>query len=141
MEEEQAAWTLGASRLQTFFRITLPLCRPALAALALLGWLRHERTRTTTAGRAVIPPQVASAVVRLSPLSREPGRQCEERLLARLVATAFTQRRKTLRNALATYFGAADFTALGIDPGARPEELSVEDFVRATQYLASRPGR
>ena len=87
------------------------------------------------------PPQVASAVVRLSPLSREPGRQCEERLLARLVATAFTQRRKTLRNALATYFGAADFTALGIDPGARPEELSVEDFVRATQYLASRPGR
>lgn len=85
------------------------------------------------------PPKVESAVVRLTPLSREPGQQCEERLLARLVASAFTQRRKTLRNALANYFGAGDFAALGIDPGARPEQLSVEDFVRATRYLASRP--
>ena len=87
------------------------------------------------------PPKVESAVVRLSPLSRQPGQQCEERLLARLVASAFMQRRKTLRNALVNYFSAGDFTALGIDPGARPEQLSVEDFVKATRYLASRPGR
>ncbi|MGQ0751065.1 MAG: 16S rRNA (adenine(1518)-N(6)/adenine(1519)-N(6))-dimethyltransferase RsmA [Betaproteobacteria bacterium] len=86
------------------------------------------------------PPKVASAIVRLTP-RRASTPPCDERLLARLVASAFTQRRKTLRNALADYFDAGDFTALGIDPGARAEQLPVEDFVRAARYLASRPAR
>ncbi len=37
---EQMAYTLGASRLRTFFRITLPLAAPAVTAGAALCWAR-----------------------------------------------------------------------------------------------------
>lgn len=79
-------------------------------------------------------PKVESAVVRLLP--REPGTACDEVLLAQLVAAAFAQRRKTLRNTLKEFFDAKDFAALGLDPGARAQNLSVADFVGATNYLA-----
>jgi 16S rRNA (adenine1518-N6/adenine1519-N6)-dimethyltransferase len=73
-------------------------------------------------------------VVRLLP--RKPGTACDEALLAQLVAAAFAQRRKTLRNTLKGVFDAEDFAALGLDPGARAQNLSVADFVGATNYLA-----
>lgn len=81
-------------------------------------------------------PKVASAVVRLLP--REPEVACDEALFAKLVAGAFAQRRKTLRNTLKGIFDAEDFAALGLDPVARAETLSVADFARATNYLAGK---
>jgi 16S rRNA (adenine1518-N6/adenine1519-N6)-dimethyltransferase len=99
-----------------------------------------EQVLVVPAGAFRPPPRVESAVVRLTP-RREPALPCDERLFGELVARAFTQRRKTLRNALADYFSSGDFSALGLDPGARAEQLSVEDYVRAARYLASRADR
>jgi len=81
-------------------------------------------------------PKVESAVVRMLP--RRPESACDAAVLAHVVAKAFGQRRKTLRNALKGVFDAADFAALGIDPGARAENLAVADFVRAANYLAGK---
>jgi 16S rRNA (adenine1518-N6/adenine1519-N6)-dimethyltransferase len=97
-----------------------------------------ERVLSVPAEAFRPPPKVESAVVRLAPLTRHVAEQCDERLLARLVARAFMQRRKTLRNALGDYLQEKDFAALGIDPGARAEQLAVADFVRAARYVASR---
>ncbi len=71
------------------------------------------------------PPKVESAVVRLVPLAQKPA--CDEQRLAEIVRRAFSARRKTLRNALG--LDAADFAALRIDPGLRPENLSPGDYV------------
>jgi 16S rRNA (adenine1518-N6/adenine1519-N6)-dimethyltransferase len=49
---------------------------------------------------------------------------------ARIVAAAFGQRRKTLRNALRSICTADTLERLGFDPGARGETLGVADFAR-----------
>ncbi len=55
-----------------------------------------------------------------------------------MVAAAFAQRRKTLRNAVSALADAAALEAAGIDPGARGETLAVADFVRLANHLATR---
>jgi 16S rRNA (adenine1518-N6/adenine1519-N6)-dimethyltransferase len=81
------------------------------------------------------PPDVMSAVVRLDPLPPGTYDIIDERGLSTLVATAFMQRRKTLRNSLKKVVEPADFQALGIDAGVRPEQVSIADYVRLSNHL------
>lgn len=86
---------------------------------------------------AFVPrPKVDSAIVRLMPHERLPHRARDEALLFDLVREAFGQRRKTLRNNLKGRIGAEALSELGIDPGRRPQTLSVEEFVRIANRLA-----
>jgi 16S rRNA (adenine1518-N6/adenine1519-N6)-dimethyltransferase len=82
-------------------------------------------------------PKVDSAVVRLVPLGEAKPRLADAALFARVVAAAFGQRRKTLRNALAGICEAPALAAAGIDPRARGETLAVADFVRLANALAT----
>jgi 16S rRNA (adenine1518-N6/adenine1519-N6)-dimethyltransferase len=82
------------------------------------------------------PPKVESAVVRLIPKTPAEIVPLDEALFARVVATAFSQRRKTLRNTLGGLMQAADFAALGIDPGKRAEALTVADYEAITRRFA-----
>jgi len=74
------------------------------------------------------PPRVESAFVRLVPYEHPPVRVTDEAVFEQLVRRAFAQRRKTLRNALREMFEAEEISALGIDPTARAETLSISDF-------------
>ena len=77
------------------------------------------------------PPKVTSSVVRLVP--RLPGAdEPDFAAMERVVAAAFGQRRKMLRAALRGFAKdpVALLAAAGIDPTARAEELTVEDFRR-----------
>jgi 16S rRNA (adenine1518-N6/adenine1519-N6)-dimethyltransferase len=79
------------------------------------------------------PPKVWSAFVRLVPretcavVVRDPSRFSE------IVRRAFAQRRKTLRNSLRGVLDPRQIEALGIDPGARPETLSLEAFAALSE--------
>ena len=83
------------------------------------------------------PPQVDSAVVRLVPRAAESIGIVDRALFAHVVRDAFGQRRKTLRNALSALCGDADFSAAGVRPSARAEELAVAEFVELANVLAS----
>ena len=72
------------------------------------------------------PPKVWSTVARLH-MRAEPAFAVDARY-GRVVQAAFSQRRKTLRNALRQELDAATIEACGIDPGARAETLTPAEF-------------
>lgn len=80
-------------------------------------------------------PKVQSAIVRLVPHQALPHVASNYNLLDRLVVAAFSQRRKTLRNTLRDWLSGEQFEYLGIDPSARAETLSVQQFVAMANLL------
>jgi 16S rRNA (adenine1518-N6/adenine1519-N6)-dimethyltransferase len=83
-------------------------------------------------------PEVESAFVRMIPHRPLPHPARDEARLEAVVAAAFAQRRKTLRNTLGRHFSSADFARLGIDPGLRAQNLDVAAFVRLADDAVAR---
>src|SRR5262249_43715419 len=102
---------------------------PAYGRLSVMLQVRFriERQFIVPAGAFRPAPKVDSAVARLTPLRADRPRLVDEALFARIVAAAFGQRRKTLRNALKTLASEDQLERAGIAPGARGETLSVAD--------------
>ncbi|WP_291992181.1 16S rRNA (adenine(1518)-N(6)/adenine(1519)-N(6))-dimethyltransferase RsmA [Candidatus Accumulibacter sp. ACC003] len=75
-------------------------------------------------------PRVYSAMVRLIPRRPEELLAVDEKYLSTLVALAFGQRRKMVRNSLKSLLNDEQLAALGVSPTVRAEELSVDDYVR-----------
>ncbi|MDR0528502.1 MAG: 16S rRNA (adenine(1518)-N(6)/adenine(1519)-N(6))-dimethyltransferase RsmA [Zoogloeaceae bacterium] len=86
-------------------------------------------------------PKVSSAVARLIPKPAEALAARDEVMFARLVADAFSQRRKMLRNALKAWFSDQDWARVGVDPEVRAETLAAEEFVRLANDAAERGAR
>ncbi len=81
------------------------------------------------------PPAVTSSIVRLYALPPDAHLPGDPRRLASILASAFGQRRKTLRNSLAGVADEAALEAVGIDPAARAETVPVDAWIRLTDSL------
>ncbi len=112
----------------------------AYGRLSVALQYRFEMEKVLDVGPEAFYPQpkVDSAVVRMLPRAVRDPLAFDEALFARVTTAAFSQRRKTLRNTLRDVLEAADFEALGIDPGARAETLSVSDFVGIANRVSER---
>jgi 16S rRNA (adenine1518-N6/adenine1519-N6)-dimethyltransferase len=88
------------------------------------------------------PPKVTSAVFRLTPFKEKPLVAQDEKLFSLIVRETFNHRRKTLRAifksvSLLPTLSEDDFHDIGINPQARPETLTVADFVRLADKVVS----
>jgi 16S rRNA (adenine1518-N6/adenine1519-N6)-dimethyltransferase len=83
-------------------------------------------------------PKVESAFLRLLPYRPLPFPLDDPPLHGRIVAAAFSQRRKTLRNALSNLMDPGMLEGVGIDPGRRAETLEVADFARLANAATGR---
>ena len=120
------------------------VARPGSGAYGRLSVLAQHRAHvsieTVLPARAFTPPpKVDSAVVRLVPKEADPS--VPVKLLERVTAAAFGQRRKMLRQSLKGLPGGLQaLDRLGIDPTRRAETLNVSDFVAIARALREAPG-
>ena len=78
-------------------------------------------------------PKVHSMVVRLTPDSRY--RILRPDVFERVVRQAFSQRRKTIANALRGLADREQITTAGIDPTLRPEQIPVAAYLHLSENL------
>ncbi len=86
------------------------------------------------------PPKVDSAIVRLVPKVLSEADRALLPVFSDVTRRAFGQRRKTLRNSLKGLLDAEAIEAAGIDPGARAETLSVEQFRKLAEEVEGEGG-
>lgn len=78
-------------------------------------------------------PKVDSAILQIIRKPSPP--EVNYANFSRLIQTAFQHRRKMLRKSLNTLIPVTNFSIAGISPQARPEELSVADWVKLAKTL------
>jgi len=80
-------------------------------------------------------PKVMSSIVRLMPYQKPPVEIEHISKLNKVVTTAFSQRRKTLRNSLKKLITEEQIVALDIDPTLRAESISLAEFARLSYLI------
>ncbi len=112
-------------------RLAAPPATKVYGRLSVIAqyYCRIERLFEVDAASFTPPPKVDSAFVGLTARHRE---SCDVDALGRILRMGFAQRRKVLANALKPL--PVDWPALGIDPGARAENLSVQDWVAIANH-------
>jgi 16S rRNA (adenine1518-N6/adenine1519-N6)-dimethyltransferase len=103
----------------------------------LAPWVRVEPLFDIGTGAFSPPPKVVSTFFALRAHERAPFEFGDRAAYARVVAAAFAQRRKTLRNSLGGLLAPAQIAAAGVDPAARPETLSPAQFAALARELAA----
>ena len=92
---------------------------------------------TVPPGAFVPPPKVESAVVRLTPHTRPVVDVKDVSILENVTANAFNQRRKTIRNSLSSLVSEQQLISLDINPTLRAENLTLEQFARIANVVAT----
>lgn len=114
-------------------------------SMSIFVQFHHEVEMVAHVSRNVFlpPPEVSSAVVRLTPRTQPPVEVPNEQVFFEVVHCAFGKRRKTLLNSLSGCHAlglakedvARVLEETGIDPSLRAERLSLEDFARIARAL------
>jgi 16S rRNA (adenine1518-N6/adenine1519-N6)-dimethyltransferase len=94
-----------------------------------------EKLFSVPSGAFTPAPKVTSAVVKISPKKLISPEIKSFVLFEKIVRQAFSQRRKTLRNALRDQVQLSCLETLSISPTARPGNLSVNDYINIANHV------
>ncbi len=80
-------------------------------------------------------PKVTSQIIRLTPKTTIEHKATNIEQLSSVVKTAFSQRRKTIKNTLKNIADLSILESAGISPSARPETISVDQYVTLSNAM------
>ena len=80
-------------------------------------------------------PKVMSAIIKLIPHAKPPVEIDDITILNKVVTSAFSQRRKTIRNSLKKLLTEEQIIALDIDPTLRAEAISLAEFALLSRHI------
>lgn len=105
-----------------------------ILSIFIQAWYKVEYLFTVHEHVFNPPPKVKSAVIRMT-RNETTHLGCDEKLFRQIVKTTFNQRRKTLRNSIASILPKDN--PLSADPifNKRPEQLSIEEFIALTNRV------
>lgn len=105
-----------------------------ILSVLIQAWYKVEYLFTVHEHVFNPPPKVKSAVIRMT-RNEVTDLGCDEKLFKLIVKTTFNQRRKTLRNSIASILDKSH--PLSADPifNKRPEQLSVQEFIELTNRV------
>ncbi len=114
-----------------------------ILSVLMQTWYDVKRVARVSPGSFYPPPKVESVVLQFDPLPETRFTIKNEQVYRRLVKSAFTQRRKTLRNSLLGSGWSAEtidwlLSANAIDPRRRGETLSLREFADLSNSLGHR---
>ncbi len=113
-----------------------PNCKNYGRLSVMVQYFCQVKELFTVSPRAFYPvPKVESALIRLVPRKKIllPAKNISA--LEEVVKLAFNQRRKMIQNCLKGLVSNKQFNNLNISPKLRPEQLSVEDFVKISNVI------
>jgi len=119
LQKEVAQRIAAGPGSRTYGRLSV-----AIAARCEIETLFHIKPGSFTP-----PPRVDSSFICLRPDASKRMRIVKHDAFDRVVKQAFGQRRKRLSNALGGLLSTAQIESIGVDPGARAEQLTVEEFI------------
>ncbi len=127
------------------YNVSTPLLFHFLSQLDAVAdmqpWVRVEPLFDIGTGAFSPPPKVVSTFFALRAHETPPFDCGDRSAFARVVAAAFMQRRKTLRNSLGGLLTQTQITAAGVDPSARPETLPPAQFAALARELVASGAR
>ena len=103
----------------------------------MMQYYYETQSYLTIPPEAFLPaPKVFSSLVKLIPKKNLPLNTAQTIQLEKIVKQAFSFRRKTLRNALKNLITPAILEQVGLLPTARPENISVEQYIALAQITS-----
>ncbi len=119
-------------------RLTASVGSSHYSRLTVMAQYHAELTHLFEVGAHAFfpPPRVESAFVRIAPFASPPFLATNYKIFSQVVQEAFSYRRKTIANSLRKLIPSSDLESLNIDPHWRPQQITVENFVKISNILS-----
>jgi 16S rRNA (adenine1518-N6/adenine1519-N6)-dimethyltransferase len=108
--------------------------KQSLLSISVCAFGKPRYIRTVKASAFSPQPKVDSAIIAIEHISREFFEHINETHFFNLVRTGFAHKRKRLASNLKEMVSPSVFEELGIEPNARAEELSIEQWKKLVEH-------